>query len=542
MTAVVLMGLVIRLAIPMGADAQMYNSVPVWSNIANLTVNQGNTASTVVSATDNEGDFLTYAGVSLPEGATFNGSARTFSFTPSSSQLGSYPVTLSVTDLKSNPVFKTFYVNVTSNYGRVIYGGPNDYYANQAPYIVGTESYYPVNFGSNLTFRIRAVDPENNSIFYTVQNLPIGAFFDQNSGEFSWSPVRGQRGTYSIKFSANDGSLASIPFNVTVVVDGGITPVNQPASPSLGGQNVANFGQPYFTTSPSLSATAGQTYVYNARAFDPQGTQLVYSLSYGPTGTYINSTTGVLAWTAPVNAVANQPYQFTIMATDATGLSATQNFSLLVAGGSASQTTVVRYVTTAAPTIQTTTYTNTNTLTAPIVYAGSAFNISIRANDKQETIVSWDTNAPTKGEVVFGYSSQSSSRLLNYEFTTGQAVDFSTQHQTSLGKLQMNKTYYLRIIDRMGGKTDIGDEIIFIPMPYSQTQQTVVPQYDNTIGTASASDTLGSMFGSGWFILLLILIIFGLIIYLIATASSATAVYNDSHESEAIQSFDVNSH
>ena len=45
----------------------------------------------VISATDPDGDTLTYSASNLPSGATFDAGTRTFSWTPSFTQAGSYP-------------------------------------------------------------------------------------------------------------------------------------------------------------------------------------------------------------------------------------------------------------------------------------------------------------------------------------------------------------------------------------------------------------------------------------------------------------------
>src|SRR5207249_11979022 len=52
-----------------------------------------------VVATDADSDALTYSASGLPAGATFDAATRTFSWTPSFTQAGTYPaVTFTVTD------------------------------------------------------------------------------------------------------------------------------------------------------------------------------------------------------------------------------------------------------------------------------------------------------------------------------------------------------------------------------------------------------------------------------------------------------------
>ena len=58
--------------------------------IGNKTVNEGQSLTFTISATDPDGDNLTYSASNLPSGATFTPATRTFSWTPSYTQAGTY--------------------------------------------------------------------------------------------------------------------------------------------------------------------------------------------------------------------------------------------------------------------------------------------------------------------------------------------------------------------------------------------------------------------------------------------------------------------
>jgi protocatechuate 3,4-dioxygenase beta subunit len=64
------------------------NRPPVLNTIGKKTVAEGQSLTFTVSATDPDGDPLTYSAANLPSGATFDPAARTFSWTPN--QAGSY--------------------------------------------------------------------------------------------------------------------------------------------------------------------------------------------------------------------------------------------------------------------------------------------------------------------------------------------------------------------------------------------------------------------------------------------------------------------
>ncbi len=63
---------------------------PVLNAIGNKSVNEGALLSFTISGSDPDGDTLTYSASNLPSGATFTASTRTFSWTPTYSQAGSY--------------------------------------------------------------------------------------------------------------------------------------------------------------------------------------------------------------------------------------------------------------------------------------------------------------------------------------------------------------------------------------------------------------------------------------------------------------------
>ncbi len=69
---------------------------PILAAIGSRTVDATKPLSFVLSATDPDGDSLTYSAGALPSGAALTG--QTFAWTPASSQTGTYPVTFTVSD------------------------------------------------------------------------------------------------------------------------------------------------------------------------------------------------------------------------------------------------------------------------------------------------------------------------------------------------------------------------------------------------------------------------------------------------------------
>ena len=71
--------------------------------------------------------------------------------------------------------------------------------------------------GQILQFNVNASGA--GKIVYSAANLPVGASFNQETGDFVWTPVCGQQGVYSgITFVASNGS-ESITQDITVTVE-----------------------------------------------------------------------------------------------------------------------------------------------------------------------------------------------------------------------------------------------------------------------------------------------------------------------------------
>jgi hypothetical protein len=89
---------------------------PVLNAIGNKNVNEGATLTFTLSASDADGDALTYSASNLPLGATFDPATRTFSWTPGYSQAGVYAnVHFQVSD-----GMMTDYENITVTVGNVL--------------------------------------------------------------------------------------------------------------------------------------------------------------------------------------------------------------------------------------------------------------------------------------------------------------------------------------------------------------------------------------------------------------------------------------
>ncbi|GAB4170305.1 MAG: hypothetical protein Kow00108_04310 [Calditrichia bacterium] len=185
------------------------NRPPVLAEISQQNVNENELLSFIVSGSDpdveDEGKLVFSTGP-LPEGAQFNAETRTFSWTPTFEQSGSYTVLFKVTDPSGL---------VDSKEATIVV-----HHVNRVPVITQIE---PLSIDENklLEFALNGSDPDKEDIQkikYFAENLPEGASLDPATGLFTWTPTFDQSGEYKITFGITDGELkASFVLPVTVV-------------------------------------------------------------------------------------------------------------------------------------------------------------------------------------------------------------------------------------------------------------------------------------------------------------------------------------
>ncbi|MBM3250043.1 MAG: tandem-95 repeat protein, partial [Candidatus Omnitrophica bacterium] len=251
------------------------NRAPELAAIGNKSITAGQLLQFTVSATDPDNDTLTYSVNGLPNGAGFNSATKTFSWTPASTQVGTYQVTFSVTDGTLGDS-ETVTIMVTTNQPPVL-----------SP--IGNKS---VNENQLLQFTLSATDPENSALTYSATGLPGGASFNASTKTFSWTPSFTQAGTYQVTFTVSDGMLTDSEA-VTITV------ANVNRAPEL-----AAIG--------NKSVNAGQQLQFTVSASDPDNDTLTYSATGLPSGASFNASTRGCSWTPASNQAGNHQMTFSV--------------------------------------------------------------------------------------------------------------------------------------------------------------------------------------------------------------------------------------
>jgi subtilisin family serine protease len=190
--------------------ATSINHAPVLDPIGHKITQEGRTLTFQVHATDADGNALTYSAPSLPAGASFNASNRTFTWNigyTTVSQTTTVNATFRVQDAIGTNDQETIAIEVHDV----------DPSVNYAPY------WNPLNdvsvmAGYPISFKVSAVDPEADPLTYTAEVMPQGATFDPSTRTFSWTPNTRVSGDYTALFSVADATHPKTQEDVQITV------------------------------------------------------------------------------------------------------------------------------------------------------------------------------------------------------------------------------------------------------------------------------------------------------------------------------------
>lgn len=270
-----------------GGTSSTLNSSPTISGTPPASVLTGSSYSFLPSATDADGNTLSFAIVNRPPWASFNTATGRLSGTPTSSNVGQYiDIRISVSDGQATAALAPFSVTVNQ--------------ANRAPVISGTPPGSVLET-QNYLFQPSASDADGNALVFGITNRPSWASFNTATGALSGTPPVGTAGTYSnIAISVSDGqATTALPaFSVAVqqVATGSVTLSWQPPTTRSDGTpltNLAGYRIRYGTavgsypnvvqlpnaglTTAVIENLARATWYFVATAYDSAGAESSFS-------------------------------------------------------------------------------------------------------------------------------------------------------------------------------------------------------------------------------------------------------------------------
>ncbi|MDH3751768.1 MAG: putative Ig domain-containing protein, partial [Gammaproteobacteria bacterium] len=273
------------------------NSVPTISGNPPSQVTAGGLYDFTPTASDADGDPLSFNVVNLPAWASFDSATGRLSGAPGVGDVGAHNnIVVSVTDGAASAVLPAFSIIVNLN--------------NSAPSIAGTPNTQ-VSVGGSYDFTPTASDPDGDTLTFSIANQPVWASFDTTTGRLSGSPGAGDVGPHNnIVISVTDGaasaSLAAFAINVTTTN----------AAPIIAG-------------TPPAQVVSGSQYDFTPTASDPDGDALTFSITNRPSWATFDTATGRLSGTpGTINIGAHN--NIVISVTDGAASASLAAFSIIV--------------------------------------------------------------------------------------------------------------------------------------------------------------------------------------------------------------------
>ncbi|MEH6395112.1 tandem-95 repeat protein [Pseudoalteromonas sp.] len=181
------------------------NDIPTITGVPSGAVNENSQYSFMPTATDNDGDNLSFSIENQPQWLAFDTTTGQLLGVPSNADVGSYTdITLSVSDGVATQSLTPFTLTVVN--------------VNDAPMISGTPTL-TVAQDVSYSFMPTVSDIDNSNLMFTIVNKPNWATFNSATGLLTGVPSRTDVGIHSnILITVTDGDLSNTlsPFSIDV--------------------------------------------------------------------------------------------------------------------------------------------------------------------------------------------------------------------------------------------------------------------------------------------------------------------------------------
>ena len=229
------------------------DAAPVLGALTSLTVPEVTPAGFTATATDADGDPLSFSLVGAPAGAQIGSGTGIFSWIPTEAQgPGTYTFRVRVTDTGSLFDERPITITVTE--------------VNAAPTLTLPALPAHIGAGPPFGFTATASDPDlpANTLAFSLSGAPAGASIGSVNGVFSWTPSAAQAGvTYTFAVVVTDDGTPALAAqqSVTITVDAAaptaallVSAAPDRSNPqSLGGRTLGRLV--YIFVSPSAAVT-----------------------------------------------------------------------------------------------------------------------------------------------------------------------------------------------------------------------------------------------------------------------------------------------
>ena len=320
---------------PLADPSGTNNSAPVISSPGNQVSNTGETIALSLTASDIDGDNLSYSATGLPVGLTI---ASNGMISGTSATAGNYTVTLTVTDgVATDQVTVTWVVNSLNAGTCTTYPSTNVPVAISAMGSVTVTSTINITQGGAITdlnilrlkgnhtymadLDFKLTSPAGTTVQIMNSSCGSNDDFDLNlddAGSAGWPcpPIDG--GTYKPSNSLGilNGQQSTgdwvLTINDRANRDGGS--LNQWAIEVCVNSTLPVNNPPVITSPGTQTGTEGDSVSFAINATDPDGDTLAYSATGLPTGLQINGSTGIISGALATNS--SGVYSITVTVND----------------------------------------------------------------------------------------------------------------------------------------------------------------------------------------------------------------------------------
>ncbi len=283
------------------------NSAPVIAGSPASSVMSGSRYDFVPSASDADGDSLTYEIVRQPVWASFNPASGALSGTPAEAHVGLHDgIVITVSDGSDSASLGPFSIMVESEPAPP----PPDPTPTNTPPVISGSPASSVSQDAHYRFRPSASDADGDSLRFAISGRPRWASFSATTGTLAGTPAAGDVGTHSgITITVSDGSSTSAlgPFSIDV----------------LAVENQA----PEISGTPPASVMRDTFYRFAPTASDGDGDRLTFSIGGKPGWASFDFATGVLSGTPGAGDVGRHS-GITIAVTDGEDIASLGPFSI----------------------------------------------------------------------------------------------------------------------------------------------------------------------------------------------------------------------
>lgn len=259
---------------------------PVWDDPGAQSNTEGDVVSLALSATDPNGNGVTYSAPSLPSGLMLDGNGGVISGTLDYTAASGSPYSITITADNGSQASDLILGWTVAN-------------LNRTPVWVTPATQMNAE-GDAVNLTLMATDPDGEDVTYSVSGLPAGLGLTAATGLIDGN----------IDYTAS----ALSPYTITATATDGSSPIDQVFSWVVTNTNQA----PIWVDPGAQNNVEGDAISLQLQASDPDGQGVTFSSTALPDGLSLDSVSGLIDGTLSYTSAANSPYSVTATSTDGT--------------------------------------------------------------------------------------------------------------------------------------------------------------------------------------------------------------------------------